>query len=115
MENRKKHFTHNEAEANQEVVTPPELVERIYSHLPEDLLIGDIGIITDCCVGPGALVLPIIEMMESKKISGTLVMTDIQQKHTEDMESYLLSIGVPKEKIENSSIDEDKPLEIDEW
>jgi len=72
----KPHYRNKEAQDNQEVVTPPELVEKIYGYLSEDELKGDI---LDPCVGPGALVEPLL----ANPIFKTLTMLDIQECHIE--------------------------------
>jgi type I restriction-modification system DNA methylase subunit len=78
----KKYFERNKmskyrdehAKKHQEVVTPPELVEHIYSYLTDDDLKGDI---LDPCVGPGALIQP---LLENPKYT-SLTVLDIQSTH----------------------------------
>ena len=78
-------YRNEEAQKHQEVVTPPELVERIYSFLDEDDF-KDKDIL-DPCVGPGALIEPIIEDIRvggNGLNANSLTVMDIQPIHIEN-------------------------------
>ena len=77
----KSHYRDQSAQKHQEVVTPPELIKHIYGFLnKEDFKDKDI---LDPCVGPGALVHPLIEKHQELGITELTVM-DIQEKHIKD-------------------------------
>ena len=76
----KKQYRHADAQKHQEIITPPELVEHIYSFLDlEEMKDKDI---LDPCVGPGALIEPILE----NKIPCNLTILDIQKEHIENLQ-----------------------------
>jgi type I restriction-modification system DNA methylase subunit len=75
------------AQKHQEVVTPPELVEHIYSFLdPEKDFKGKD--ILDPCVGPGALVEPLLKNAHDWKWRSLTVM-DIQELHINEFKENL--------------------------
>ncbi len=79
----KPQYRDQEAQDNQEVVTPPGLVEHIYKKCLEidpDMFKGKV---LDPAVGPGALVHPLIEKHQELGITELTVM-DIQEKHIKD-------------------------------
>ena len=81
----KLHYRDKDAQDNQEVVTPPGLVKRIYSFLSEDDFKGKD--ILDPCVGPGALIDPIIEDIRTGGNGldiNSLIVMDIQPMHIEN-------------------------------
>ena len=68
-----------EAQKHQEVVTPPELVEEIYSYLePEDF-----KNVLDPCVGPAALSMP---MLNGDVHVDSLTLLDIQDRHIQKLQ-----------------------------
>ena len=67
-------YRDDEAKKHQEVVTPACLVEYLYSLLTEEDLKGDI---LDPCVGPGALIQPLLDNPRYK----SLTCIDIQDVH----------------------------------
>ena len=78
-------YRDSEAQKHQEVVTPPGLVERIYSFLHEDDFKGKD--ILDPCVGPGALIEPVIEDIRTGGNGldiKSLTVMDIQPIHIEN-------------------------------
>jgi hypothetical protein len=79
MAKTKNKYRDDDAKKHQEVVTPPELVKRIYSFLDseKDFYGKDI---LDPCVGPGALVEPLLENAHDWKWKSLTVM-DIQELH----------------------------------
>ena len=66
-----------QAQKHQEVVTPPELVDHIYSFLSDDDFKGDV---LEPCVGPLALIEPILKDPQFK----SLTVMDIQKRHIDD-------------------------------
>ncbi len=78
----KPQYRDQDAQDHQEVVTPPELVDRIYSFLEvEDFEGKDL---LEPCVGPGALLRPIIDdIAEGGDALGlnSLTVMDIQGMH----------------------------------
>ncbi len=78
MKEHKEHYRDQDAQDNQEVVTPKELVDHIYSFLNEEDFRGKD--ILDPCVGPGALIEPIMENREKWHPTSLTVM-DIQELH----------------------------------
>ncbi len=75
-----------DAQESQEVITPKELVDHIYSFLNKEDFEGKD--ILDPCVGPGALIEPIMENREEWKPKSLTVM-DIQKIHIKDfVEKY---------------------------
>ncbi len=93
-------YRDDEAYDHQEVVTPPELVELIYSYLDEEDFDGEI---LDPCVGPGAMSIPLLR----KK--GNLTVCDIQSLHIEDFQR--ISDGT----IVDFVGDKPKQIEWDDW
>jgi hypothetical protein len=95
----KSHYRDEEAQKHQEVVTPPELVEHIYSFLEEkDFKNKDI---LEPCVGPGALIEPIIDNMQHCDNSfgiNSLTIMDIQPIHVENIIKKLKIIKKQKKK-----------------
>ena len=89
----KPHYRNEEAQKHQEVVTPPELVQRIYSFLSEEDLSGDI---LDPCVGPGALVEPLIENPKFR----SLTVCDIQEEHIHNFVERVEKIGFTVQEME---------------
>ncbi len=96
-----KRYRHQEALDNQEVVTPPELVDFIFSHLKEEDFTGDI---LDPCVGPGALVIPLLG-----KNYKSLTVCDIQREHLVDFSQRFSWFS------EKDIIDSKRFEELDEW
>ena len=86
-------YRDEEAQKHQEVETPPELVERIYSFLSEDDFKGKD--ILDPCVGPGALIEPIIEDIKAGGDgfnARSLTVMDIQPLHIENFKTTINNI-----------------------
>jgi hypothetical protein len=79
-------YRDEDAKKNQEVVTPPDLVDHIYSFLSEDDFKGKD--ILDPCVGPGALIEPILKKAYDWKWRSLTVM-DIQKLHIENFKKNL--------------------------
>ncbi len=89
-------YRDQDAQDNQEVVTPPELVARIYSFLNEDDFKGKD--ILEPCVGPGALLQPILDDIEDGGDGlgiKSLTVMDIQPLH---VDNFIKNIKVAKEK-----------------
>ena len=96
-EDKKQDYRDEAAEENQEVVTPPELVERIFSFLsPEDFEGKDV---LDPCVGPGALIQPILDDLKEGDGLGvkSLTVMDIQPMH---VENFIKNIKAAKDEEE---------------
>jgi len=68
-------YRSNDAKKYQEVITPPELVAKIMSHLKPEDLTGDI---LDPCVGPGAMIEPFL------KTASKITVMDIQKEHIDN-------------------------------
>ena len=98
MKTTKAGYRDQDAVDNQEVTTPKFLVDRIYSFLSPKDLSGDI---LDPCVGPGALVTPLLE----NPVFASITLCDIQEIHIEAI----------LEKYPNAENDTPKIIEIDEW
>ena len=76
--NHKEQYRDQDAQDNQEVVTPKELVDHIYSFLDEEDFRGKD--ILDPCVGPGALIEPLMENAKELQWKSLTIM-DIQELH----------------------------------
>ncbi len=79
-------YRDQDAYDNQEVVTPPELVEEMYSYLEERDFLGDI---MDPCVGPGAMSIPLLD-----KNYNSLTVCDIQKMHVKEFNDKYDSVIV---------------------
>ncbi len=84
--NLKEQYRDQDAQDNQEVVTPKELVDHIYSFLNKEDFEGKD--ILDPCVGPGALIEPILANREEWQPKSLTVM-DIQEVHINDFKERL--------------------------
>ncbi len=96
MKKVKEHYRDEEAQEYQEIVTPPELVDYLWSLIDKEDLKG--ANILDPCVGPGALIEPILEdFREGGDGFGinSLTVMDIQPTH---IESFKKNIIAAKEK-----------------
>ncbi len=100
---KKRQYRDQDAQDNQEVVTPPELMERIYSFLsPEDFQGKDV---LDPCVGPGALIEPILEDLRQGGDGlgvKSLTVMDIQPLH---IEGFIKNIKAAKAEGDAKSKD----------
>jgi len=85
-------YRDKEAQKHQEVATPTELVEHIYSFLSEDDFKGKD--ILDPCVGPGALIKPIIEDIKAGDgfNAKSLTVMDIQPLHIDNFKKTINEI-----------------------
>jgi hypothetical protein len=86
MKKVKDKYRDEHAQKHQEVVTPPELVEHIYSFLSEEDLKGDI---LDPCVGPGALIDPLLENPQFE----SLTVMDIQKRHIDEFKQRIQNLS----------------------
>ena len=102
----KPHYRNEEAQKHQEVVTPPELVQRIYSFLSEEDLSGDI---LDPCVGPGALIEPLLENPKFR----SLTVIDIQEEHIRNFVKRVEEMGFEVQEIETNKTN--KTNDWEEW
>ncbi len=83
----KDHYRDEEAEKHQEVVTPPELVKDLYDKLGPDFFKGKTVI--DPCVGPGALLAPLLNNPDKYQIDG-IKAYDIQPLHIENFAARII-------------------------
>jgi hypothetical protein len=86
MKKVKDKYRDEHAQKHQEVVTPPELVEHIYSFLSEEDLKGDI---LDPCVGPCALIEPLLENPQFE----SLTVVDIQKRHIDEFKQRIQNLS----------------------
>jgi predicted RNA methylase len=93
-----------DARIHQEVVTPTELMERILSFIYSDD-INDKDVL-DPCVGPGAMIKPVIEKYNPKSVT----VCDIQKIHIDNFVKYCTELGYNIEKLETPNKDI-----LDEW
>ncbi len=97
----KDHYRDKDAQDHQEVVTPPELVDHIYNFLSKEDFHGKD--ILDPCVGPGALIEPILKDLENGGNDlglKSLTVMDIQPLHIDNFKKRLLEIKAKKEDDE---------------
>ncbi len=94
METHKPQYRDQEAQDAQEVVTPKELVDHIFSFLEEDDF-KDKDIL-DPCVGPGALIEPILKNRIEWQPRSLTVM-DIQGLHIDNFKERLKKLKEEQE------------------